>query len=365
MTRLLLLAETLLLCGIAVGEEPIRHLPPIDATQSSDARYDVPRLGARPPVDPLPPTGANLDVLGSQTHAYPEFGDEEAWLHVEHLPQLPTVLQDHHHQKLTPHKDTFFQKASFTATWIDGGRIGDMGVTELETYITVAVPLPTTDFPMTITTAFEVDFFKGPISPDVPGQVYSTYMQFIWLPTIGKRWRGMFGIEPGLYGDYEGGDAFRLLGRALLRYEIAPDKFQLVAGALYLDREDINILPAGGINWYPSDDWKIELIYPRPKAARRVHRGYTLGFTAPVEYWVYAAGEFGGDSWAVRRASGAQDRLTEFDIRVLLGLERRLNGGAGARVEVGYVFERRIEYASSPTEFDFPSTFLLRGGVTY
>jgi hypothetical protein len=40
-------------------------------------------------------------------------------------------------------------------------------------------------------------------------------------------------------------------------------------------------------------------------------------------------------------------------------------GGAGFRVEVGYVFSREIEFASSPTVFYPDDTVLARGVVTF
>ena len=51
--------------------------------------------------------------------------------------------------------------------------------------------------------------------------------------------------------------------------------------------------------------------------------------------------------------------------RVLLGMERKLNGGAGYRLEGGYVFGREITFASGLGDFNPQDTFILRGGVTY
>lgn len=344
----------------------LHRLPPIDSVnildgELRDGRSPL-RVGMRPNNDPLPPTGSDLDIFRPEPlfsnriipPPDPSFADQfEGTADVVILP------------KLSKHKQGFFQKLDLTATYIDGGRVGDYGITELETFVTVGLPFPTTDHPLLITPGFETRFIDGPIAPDVPGTLYSSYLQFMWLPKLGERWLGIFGIEPGWYGDYETAraDYFRLLGRALVRYEFIPDRLQLVLGVLYLDRDDIKILPAGGVIWMPTDDWEFELLYPKPKIAYRL-RPATAGGRA-VEWWTYWGAEFGGDSWIVQRQSGALDKLTLFDIRTYLGIERRTDGGSSLRFEAGWVFARELEYFSTPGEIDFPASFMLRAGVTY
>ena len=57
--------------------------------------------------------------------------------------------------------------------------------------------------------------------------------------------------------------------------------------------------------------------------------------------------------------------LTLSDWRALVGIERRVTGGINSRVELGYVFNRKIEYSSATPTFDPDSTMLVRGGLTY
>ena len=45
---------------------------------------------------------------------------------------------------------------------------------------------------------------------------------------------------------------------------------RVIAGLIYLDRYDVNILPAGGLIWTPSDDQRHEIVFPRPRLAWRV-----------------------------------------------------------------------------------------------
>ena len=97
----------------------------------------------------------------------------------------------------------------------------------------------------------------------------------------------------------------------------AREDLRVVAGVIYLDRYDVNLLPAGGLLWTPSDDRRFELIFPRPRLAWRIKE------TSQAAQWVYLAGEFGGNQWAVRRDSGADDIVVYHDYRLLAGWERR------------------------------------------
>ena len=84
-----------------------------------------------------------------------------------------------------------------------------------------------------------------------------------------------------------------------------------------------------------------------------------------VAPWARRAPHPRGGSYAVEREPGVSDVLTLSDWRVLLGVERRVTAGINSRVEIGYVFNRKLEYESSPLIFEPDSTFLVRGGLTY
>jgi hypothetical protein len=164
-------------------------------------------------------------------------------------------------------------------------------------------------------------------------------------------------LTPSLYSDFEAAsdDGFRFAGKGLIRWDIRDEQLQLLAGVLYLNREDIRLLPAGGIIWRPTPEYDLEFIFPRPKLARR------LSFTESSTDWLYFAGEFGGNSFAVSSNAGVRDTVTLRDWRVMAGWERRRDGGAGVRVEAGYVFSRSVEFLHTATpDFHPDNTFLLR-----
>lgn len=261
---------------------------------------------------------------------------------------------------VSDNKDGFFQKAAFTAGYIDRGSSDSFGLNELDFSLTVAVPAPTREWPMLITPAFNVRYLDGPVTPMLPARLYETYIDFLWVPRLSERWTAIIGVAPSMYTDFEidTSEAFRLTGKGLARYDWVPDKLQIVFGVLYLNRNDIRLLPAGGVIWNPTLDQRYELIFPRPKLAHRISAG------PGHEDWLYLGAEFGGNSFAYDRG-GIVDTVTLRDYRAFLGLERKLNGGAGYRIEVGYVFSRIAEFASGIPDVAADSTALVRGGVIY
>ena len=121
----------------------------------------------------------------------------------------------------------------------------------------------------------------------------------------------------------------------------------------------MRLLPAGGIIWNPSPDQRYELLFPRPKLAHRLRIGPAF------EDWIYLGAEFGGNSYAVQRANGMVESLTLRDWRTYLGLERKLNGGAGFILEVGFVIGRVIEFQSDTPDIHADDAAMLRAGFTY
>ena len=77
-----------------------------------------------------------------------------------------------------------------------------------------------------------------------------------------------------------------------------PSRLQLIGGVLYLNRDNVRILPAGGLIWTPADWTRFELLFPKPKLAVRI--GVGPGF----EDWVFTTAEFGGNTWPIVRDSG-------------------------------------------------------------
>lgn len=262
---------------------------------------------------------------------------------------------------LTANKSGFFQRLSLTGTQIFRDGSGGVGITETEVFAAFALPAPTTKTPLVLMPTMHLHLLDAPNFVGLPLHLYATYLDFLWLPRVGERWKGMVSVAPGWYSDFEDGsdDGFRFTGRGIARYAWVPETFELVLGVIYTNRLNNKVIPAAGLIWKPSDDLNYELVFPRAKIGRRLSWG--MGF----ENWLYVGGGFGGDTWSIAAPGGGQETLDMLDWRLTLGWERKMNGGAGVRFEVGYVFARELEFASTGTEFNLDDTLLLRGGVVF
>ncbi len=258
-----------------------------------------------------------------------------------------------------------FQKITFQSTWLAGGHSADaFGMTDLELKTILALPIPSREYPLIITPAFAVHYLEGPQQSDLPPRVYDAYTQFRWLRRISPKLGVDLAVTPGVFSDFEQGysDALRITGYGAGVYTWSPTT-KLVLGAAYLDRENVSVLPIGGIIWKPSDEISFDLLVPRSQIARRVY--FAGEYTEDVQDWVYLAGEYGGGTWAIQRADGMPDTFTCSDYRVMLGVERKVIGGIGGWVECGYVFGRKIEYGSHTPNVCPPGTVMVRAGATY
>jgi hypothetical protein len=269
-------------------------------------------------------------------------------------------------RKLPPGaKPGALQQLIFTTTELPRLGSDGLGLTTLDTSLTIGLPAPTVNSPLLVTPGFGttfVDEASGPDDPGLPSQLYESWLQARWLRKIGDRFGVDLAVAPGWYSDFtnDTSQALRVTGHGFGAWEYSKD-LRVVAGVIYLDRYDVNILPAGGLLWTPADDKRFELIFPRPRLAWRVAE------SDRAAQWVYLAGEFGGNQWAVRRDNGVNDVVVYHDYRMLAGWEQRpADIGVNWRIETGWVFGRLVEYYVTDTADYRPSdTFLVRVGIWY
>lgn len=249
-----------------------------------------------------------------------------------------------------------WKKTVGTATWIAPSSDG-LGITSLEARGSIEFPKFQALWfvPRLATHALD-----GPTTTDLPAQLYDFSFETVGALPIGERWFVQAAIAPSFFTDSHntGRKAFRLPGRVLAFWKYS-DTLTFTGGVLYLDRDDVKAIPSAGVLWNPNEDWKFELAAPRPRIARRFSHDDCSA------HWAYLVGEFGGGTWAIRRASGLNDVTTLSDYRLMVGYERKWTSGRNWLVEGGYVFSRRLKYTSQLGDTDLPSTAIIRLGVTF
>jgi hypothetical protein len=263
----------------------------------------------------------------------------------------------------------FLQDIQFEYTWLAPiGGANRLGINSMELFGTFAFPIfYNTQSPLLVTPGFAVHFLEGPISngatpADLPPRLYDAYLDFAWKPCI-TPWLGAdLGVRTGIYSDFETfeTESLRLMGRALGMLTFTPD-LQIALGIVYLDRNRVKLLPAGGVIWTPTPDRRYEIVFPYPKLAKR------LRDIGTAQWWCYVAGEYGGGAWTVERdPAGVTDSIDYNDIRVMLGFDWIALSGLRGFIETGYAFDREIIYTKAPPpNFDPDDTFMLRAGVVF
>jgi hypothetical protein len=333
------------------AQSPVQRLPRADTEPVAVATYPPqdyrpPTMFNAPPTQLAPWEPTDPDQLGNLDGTFR--GD---------------LLGEPVPQRISDIKPGFFQRLSFTGAWMPSTGDDELGISDLETFAVFGLPCPTTEAPMLITPSFAVHYLDGPNTPDLPARLFDSAIQFRWLPKLPfAPWiRADLAIEPGMHGDFEKGDAdaFRLPGHGLAIMDWTPTR-KVVVGVLYLDREDVEILPAGGLILSPNENVQFDLVFPKPKMA------YRFRADGQIEWWNYVAAEFGGGPYSIRRTSGLQDVVILRDYRLYYGVERKAAGGLSTRFEVGYVFGRRVEFIhGGDPDFEPEGTLLLRAGVSY
>jgi hypothetical protein len=179
-------------------------------------------------------------------------------------------------------------------------------------------------------------FLDGPVQTDMPPRVYDF--------SIGYQIRNQIGplkfdlassvlAASDFVGDAHKGILFP--SHAVGFLTVRPD-LDLVFGADYLDRGDVKLLPVGGLIWTPNPDMRFEFVFPRPRAVFQLTENQRL----------YVAGELGGGTWAIDREFHRNDLATYHDLRICVGVEYLDKDGERTAIELGYLFDRRLEYTS-------------------
>ena len=262
---------------------------------------------------------------------------------------------------LIRYRETCFQGAQTAYGIIPASDSNGLGIKTFDLLGTFAVPFGSMDHVISFTPFFRMDQLNANPLLDIPDSLYETGVRTFWKKVQSERFTTMVMLTPSVRSDFQTGEqAFKLFGMALLQWQIVPKKLSMTGGAVYTGRQDFPVLPAMGLYWTPSPVWKMDIQFPSPRLSRRLLKDGDRS-----ETWAYLSGVFGGNTWAVRRASGQDDQLTIRDLRLVLGVEHLLSENRGVFVETGWVFDRSLEYENTPGEIDLGDAILLRAGIQF
>jgi hypothetical protein len=270
------------------------------------------------------------------------------------------------------------QNIGFEYTWLPvlKNNTKKFGVNKAEFWSTFGFPIfYNTETPLLVTPGFAASFLDGPVTiplggpnaPDLPPRLYDAYLDGAWQPQVNEWLGGDLGARVGVYSDFNHvtNDSIRYMGRGLGVLSFTPT-IKVAAGVWYLDRNNIKLLPAGGVIWTPNPDTNFRILFPNPKLS---HRFATVG---TAEWWWYFTGEYGGGAWTVRRNAAinggiSSDRIDYNDLRVAFGLEWISCRGIRGHIEAGYVWDREIlfDLSKSPASWKPDDTVMVRAGIDF
>ncbi|WP_231617746.1 hypothetical protein [Novipirellula aureliae] len=342
---------------------------PITNPPTYPPSYDLPSYGQTtlPPFTQSPPTTYGSAPLGVSPYGSP-------------YPQsAPTTLFPSGLWNDSMNWDTatmsvyrLLQGPRFRYTYIGSGdsTAYDLGINDFDTSIVFAWQnFLYSSQPLMIAPSFSLHLWDGPESStgaDLPPNAYSAFLDLGWQSDPNQIFGMEVGTRFGVFTDFDTytNDSFRIMGRVLGNFRLTPTS-TLKAGAYYLDRNKIKLLPAGGLLWQPTPYSRWDIFFPQPKYSRYCR---TVG---TQDVWGYIAGEYGGGSWTIKRESGMNDSVDINDWRIMMGLEWGQHdyiraGRRNSFIEIGYVFNRELVYRYNPNDdIDPDDAFMLRLGIGY
>lgn len=239
-------------------------------------------------------------------------------------------------------------------TWLVGNG-DDFGFFSLESISTLQINQMDGWF-----SGYAAHFLSGPVQTDMPPRLFELFVGYRMIKDVNIFLTYDLTVSGGIYTDFEGhahqGWQLRGLGLAKLHVSHSTD---FVVGVAYLDRDNLRMLPVGGLVINVNRFTRLELVYPEP----RLTTGLTYGNSGQGE--IYVRGQFGGGSWAIERDSLASDIATYDDYRIFLGISGENDEGQSTFFEVGYVFDRSLEYRSGIGNLSLGDRMMLRSGVRY
>lgn len=265
----------------------------------------------------------------------------------------------------------FFQGPRFRHAYLHGNQDADALMIN-DTDIALAFAWPNFLFstqPLYLMPSFSLHQWDGPkptAPADLPAVAYSAFLDSGWQTDPGRILGAELGLRVGMFSDFNTAtsDSLRVMGRGIGRVRLTP-RATLKLGVLYLDRNRVKLLPAGGLLWQPNPETRFDLFFPEPKLA------HYLSTVGTADTWWYVGGYYGGGSWTVERTNGTNDSIDINDLRLVLGLEWGRNDQMreGRRVgflEVGYVFDRELRYKTSPMDnLRLQDTVMVRAGFGF
>lgn len=237
---------------------------------------------------------------------------------------------------------TGYDASQGSTTWINGE---NFSLFSLETFPTLELGKNSA-----LMLGSGIHFLDGPKAPDMPPRLFDLHLAYQIRKQFSPQTMVDIKLGFGVFSDFNASsrDGVRFPGHIVSYRQIRP-RLVSVLGVDFLDRDDISALPVAGLVWQPHSDLILECVFPRPKVQLKVDDDSAL----------YLSGELGGDTWSIRRADLTSDTATYRDFRLTAGI-LDFSGDSDSTTEIGWAFNRSLEYRSANGNTDLGGAFIWR-----
>jgi hypothetical protein len=204
-----------------------------------------------------------------------------------------------------------------------------------------------------MTTNFNMHLLSGPIVAPLPPRLYDFELGYQARNSISDLFSYDCTAMVGIYSDFEDSarDGVRFPAHAVGMFHPGP-RADFVVGVDYYGRDDIKVLPVGGLVWHDPNrpQWRYQMVFPRPR----------IDYTLTEQTRLYCAGFLGGGSWDIEFPNNHNDVMTYRDYKLVTGIEHADDDGSTWGWEAGWIFSRKLEFRSLPQDYSFDDAFVIR-----
>lgn len=204
---------------------------------------------------------------------------------------------------------------------------------------------------------------SGPMA--VPDRLQEIALDLGVLHRVNQQWIVIAAVQPGLYGDLEGGSSDAFNAPVMLLANFAQSRDLVWSFGLRADAFGENpVLPFLGVNWKFAPGWEFTIGYPRVGFGYEATPALKLGFGLTAQ----------GGSFHVARdprevSTAVSPRLDDTpleyrEIRVGLGAEYRLSESLALTAEIGAITDQKFDYHERNYTLDGGSAAFFTIGLT-
>lgn len=243
--------------------------------------------------------------------------------------------------------------------------LGDLPTGEISsTYLEVKISQPTgpRDKGLAMGAFASSWMFRPDDFTPVPEELYELGLQFSYSADFNQDWSWRVSISPGLYSDFKDIDFkdFNAPASFAVSYRWTPD-LTLVGAAMVDLRAKYPVFGGLGLRWRMTEEWTLNLIFPRPGLEYRVSENLTLFGGVSLTGGSYNLADDFGSKYGDTRLNN--DFIDYREIRAGLSATWRWDDATKFTIGGGALLDRRFEYDATSQQMISDDTYYLEASL--